>query len=79
MTEEKPVVATRKDMAEQALNHYNEISTEAMHHNSLIPAAIRAWEREPKHLKLINEMIILFEWFLPQLKAAKDLYPKAGE
>ena len=72
--EPKAVKATRKDMAEQALKHYNEISTEAMHHNSLIPQAIRAWEREPKHLQLINEMIILLELYLPRLKAAKELY-----
>ena len=72
--EPKAVKATRHDMAEQARKHYDEISTEAMHYSTTIPAAIRAWEREPKHLKLINEMIILFEWFIPQLKAAKELY-----
>ena len=71
---DRPVQATRKDMAENARKHYDEISTEAMHHSSTIPAAINAWEREPKHLKLINETIILFEYLLPRLKAAKELY-----
>ena len=74
MREYKSATATRHDLAEAARKHYDEISTEAMDYLTTIPAAIDAWEREPKLLKVIKEMEILFEHFLPMLKSAKNLF-----
>jgi len=36
------------ELCEQALKHYNEISSQAMHYNSLIPKAIRFYQENFK-------------------------------
>lgn len=45
--DDKPVCATRKDLAQHARDHYEEISAASMWWSSIIPKAIDAWEREP--------------------------------
>ncbi len=56
--EPKAVKATRKDMAEQARKHYDEVSTEAMEWNSLIPQAIDAWEHQPELLEQNRQLLM---------------------
>ena len=43
--------ATRKELAEQARKHYEEVSNRSQDWLSTIPAAIDAWEREPELLE----------------------------
>ena len=39
-----------KELCEQALKHYEEISTKAMHWNSLIPKAIKFYQENYKEV-----------------------------
>lgn len=61
--DDKPVCATRKDLAQHARDHYEEISAASMWWSSIIPKAIDAWEREPdlqatadRRLELLREL-----------------------
>jgi len=46
-----PKIATRDELCDMALKHYDEVSKEACSFNSIIPAAIEAYRREPALLE----------------------------
>lgn len=41
----EPAQTPRDDLARQALEHYEQLATEGMHWNSVIPAAIELWRQ----------------------------------
>lgn len=75
--------ATRHDVAEGARRHYLEVSREAAHWSSVIPAAIDAWEREPKLLDCLRVFVRAEDmtgWDLGVwLEAARELIDQAEQ
>ena len=53
MSEEKTCITPLDDLCEQALKHYDEISSEVCYYNSLIPKAIRFYQKNYKDKEMM--------------------------
>lgn len=49
-------VASVGELAAQARAHYEEISQKACWYNSVVPTAIKSWEREPRVLEMLKAL-----------------------